>query len=141
MVYLDTSFVGPLFVQEDSSAAVLAWLDRQDATVLMISDWSVVEFSSSLARRVRMRTLSPGQADAAFDQFAIWRDGRCEMVSPDQVDFEFAATAIRHYKTGLRSGDALHLAMARNNAIPQIATLDFGMARAARMLGLDVATL
>ena len=45
MVYLDTSFLAPLFIAEDTSDAVEGHLRHLDGT-LATSDWTRVEFAS-----------------------------------------------------------------------------------------------
>jgi uncharacterized protein len=139
--YLDTSFIGPLFVPEPDSQSVEAWLREREAATLYVSDWQGVEFASSLARRVRMGQLPATRADAIFDRFRQWQAESCRNLAPDAADYEHAAAIIRNYETGLRAGDALHLAIAYNNAIPEIATLDRGMAAAAGMLGFSIAAI
>lgn len=141
MFYLDTSFIGSLFVPEPGSQAAETWLREREDGAFYVSDWQSVEFASSLARRVRMRSLPPDHADAIFDSFRQWQSETCCILAPDAIDYEHAAAIIRNFETGLRSGDALHLAVAHNNAVPEIVTFDQGMARAAAMLGLSVATL
>ena len=68
MVYLDTSFIAPLFIAEDTSDAVESHLRHLDGT-LATSDWTRVEFASLLARRVRMKELDIAQADAIREVF------------------------------------------------------------------------
>ena len=54
MLYFDTSFLTPLFRQETTSSRVQQFLLQQPTGELAISDWARVEFSSVLARDVRM---------------------------------------------------------------------------------------
>lgn len=137
MFYLDTSFVGPLFVGEPTSGTVESWLMRTEAA-LYASPWLAVEFASSLARRVRMKILSATQADETFERFTTWQAGHCLMLDATAGDFTFAAAAVRQYGSGLRAGDALHLALARNNGNLTVMTFDQGMKRAAALLGIPL---
>lgn len=138
MFYLDTSFVGPLFVQEDTTARALAWLERNRQVPLLASPWLAVEFASSLARRVRMKDIDATTADALFERFADWQTERCQMLDATAGDFANAAAAVRQYGSGLRAGDALHLALARNNGNLTVMTFDHGMRRAAALLGIPL---
>lgn len=141
MFYLDASFVGAVFLPEQRSEEAAAWLrDRADAE-FYASDWLTLEFASAVARRVRMRSLSAEQGDHVVEVFRQWQSETCRIIEPDAADYAFAAAAVLKYETALRAGDALHLAVARNNGNLEIVTLDRGMARAAAMLGLPVATL
>ena len=54
MLYLDTSFVAPLVLNEDVSPQVEAFLAKQAAGSLAVSQWTRVEFCSLVAREVRM---------------------------------------------------------------------------------------
>jgi predicted nucleic acid-binding protein len=57
---------------------------------------------------------------------------------PTGADFDLARRFLRNYETGLRSGDALHLAIASNHGAEAIYSLDRGLLRAGRHLGLPV---
>lgn len=61
MIYLDTSFLTPLFREEATSAKVAAFLARQAAGTLALSKWASVEFASLTSRDVRMNTLTASQ--------------------------------------------------------------------------------
>ena len=57
MLYFDTSILAPLFLQESSSAKVERFVAGLPAGELAVSHWTRVEFSSLLAREVRMGAL------------------------------------------------------------------------------------
>jgi predicted nucleic acid-binding protein len=137
--YLDTSFLVPLFVAEPDTVAVLAWMRAADGEPLFTSDWTIPEFASVLARRVRMKQQSRAMADKAFDLFERWIAG-VSMLSPARADYDAAARHVRSI-SGLRAPDALHLAMQSTQANLTLMTFDVGMAKAARRLGLAVGRL
>ncbi len=58
MLYFDTSFLTPLVRQEATSAQVERFVGSLPAGELAISHWTKVEFSSLLARHVRMGGLT-----------------------------------------------------------------------------------
>ena len=58
------------------------------------------------------------------------------MLRPGHDDFVLAGNYIRHYATGLRTADALHLAIARNHGADLVLSLDKGMLKAATMMGV-----
>ena len=61
-------------------------------------------------------------------------------VLPTSADYELAGSLVRDWKSGLRSGDALHLAIARNRDATLV-TLDKAMLKAARSLKIAHKTL
>ncbi len=134
MIYLDTSFLTPLFREEATSAKVSAFLSRQAAGTLAISKWAAVEFASLTSRDVRMGTLTVAQAKmliAAFDSMVA--DSLVVLI-PSAIDFDLAQTYVSNFATQLRGPDALHLATAHNNGMEFVATLDKGMLAAAKKL-------
>lgn len=65
-------------------------------------------------------------------------DESFSIVLPDGVDFATAAKYLEMPKTGLRAGDALHLAIAANHGARKIMTLDHGFLDAGNLLKLPV---
>ena len=121
MLYFDTSFLTPLLREEATS-----------------SQGTRVEFSSLLALHVRGGDLSADAArkmDAGFDAMV---EETFVVLLPDVDDFDLARQYLAHHKTGLRAGDALHLAIAANHRVEAIFTLDKTFIKAGEMLGLPV---
>lgn len=58
MLYFDTSFLVPLILIEPTSVQVQRFFRRHANEGLVISEWTRVEFSSLLARDVRMGVLA-----------------------------------------------------------------------------------
>ena len=70
MVYLGTSILAPLILEERTSAAVERFVAGLPPAELAISNWTRIEFSSFLAREVRMGGLdgpAAREADAQFE--------------------------------------------------------------------------
>ena len=57
---------------------------------------------------------------------------------PSSEDYDQAKRYLLNFNTGLRAGDALHLAIAGNHYATAIYTLDKEMQRAGKVLGLPV---
>jgi uncharacterized protein len=57
---------------------------------------------------------------------------------PTKADYGLAKHYLGHHASGLRAGDALHLAIAANNAAQAIFTLDKIVLAAGESLGLPV---
>lgn len=134
MIYLDTSFLTPLFREEATSAKVAAFLSRQAAGTLAVSKWTSVEFASLTARDVRMNTLSASQGKRLIAEFDSMVAASLVILIPSAKDFDLAQEYVAHFTTQLRGPDALHLAVAHNNKMEFVTTLDNGMLAAAKRL-------
>jgi predicted nucleic acid-binding protein len=140
MNYFDTSFLVPLFVDESTSSRVEQFLKRQDAGQIAVSQWTCVEFSGVIARRIRIGSMSGDSAARIESAFDTLTAESFVVIAPTPTDFELATRYLRRYETGLRSGDALHLAIASNHSAQAIYSLDEGLVRAGRMLDLPTKT-
>ena len=69
MIFLDTSFLTPLFREEAASAKVADFLSRQAAGTLAVSKWASVEFASLTSRDVRMGALTASQGRRLIAEF------------------------------------------------------------------------
>jgi uncharacterized protein len=139
--YLDTSAVVSALVREpEQSGRVRAWLRDQEPGTLAVSQWVVTEVASALSLKVRTGALT--LADRA-DALAAWQDARESSFTTLPVEansFGRAAEIAGRHELGVRAGDALHLAVARE-AGAALVTLDERMARAAPELGVAVAAI
>ena len=138
MIYLDTSFVAPLVIAENSSEAVEAFVLKVKPGELATSMWTQVELSGLVSRKVRMGELSDSQADVVRREFGRVLGESFEILAPTAADFAAAAKYLEIPKTGLRAGDALHLAIAANRHAKRILTLDRGFLDAGKLLKLPV---
>lgn len=138
MVYLDTSIVAPLVIAEQSSKAVEAFILKVKHGELATSMWTQVELSSLVSRKVRMGELSDSQAEAVRQKFDRVLGESFQMLAPTAADFAAASKYLAIPKTGLRAGDALHLAIAANHHAKKILTLDQGFLEAGSLLKLPV---
>ena len=138
MVYLDTSFVAPLVITEDASDAVEACVLKLKPGELATSLWTRVELASLVARKVRMGQLSASEAAAVRREFARILVESFEILVPTAADYATATEFLAIPKSGLRAGDALHLAIAANHGATRILTLDNGFVAAGKLLKLPV---
>ena len=141
MLYFDTSFLVPLVLAEATSSRVERFMARMPTGELAISHWTRVEFSSLLAREVRMGGLdgvAAQQADAALESVV---QESFAVVSPEIDDFDLAKKYLGNHRTGLRAGDALHLAIAHNRLMDAVYTLDKTLLKAGKILGLPMKSL
>lgn len=136
-LYLDASVLVALFLIDPASARAAAFLASHPA-IILVSDFGAAEFSSALARRVRMRDLTREDGLLALEHFDTWMSraaGRREITT---ADIGAADQMLRRLDVNLRTPDALHIAMTRRLEATLV-TFDCGMAAAAGALGVAVA--
>jgi|1185.fasta_scaffold305483_1 uncharacterized protein len=138
MLYLDTSILVPLFIHERSTSDVKELLGRLPANKLTTSDWTRVEFSSALARDVRMGILDSRQATEADEEFESLLARTFVTLLPSAYDYALAKLYLLRHEAKLRAADAFHLAIASNRHAEMIYSLDQGMVAAGRALGLPM---
>jgi uncharacterized protein len=138
VLYFDTSFLVPLFLQEQTSTAIERVFSSLAGQDLAISHWTRVEFSSLLAREVRMGGLPHAHAREADTEFEKIAKESFIVLLPLAGDFDLAKQYLAHPHSGLRAGDALHLAIAHNNRSERIYSLDSTLLKAGRALGLPM---
>ncbi len=134
MLYFDASFLAPLILEEAASVRIEAFFARLPVGALYVSQWTRVEFSSLIAREVRMGGFAESDALLAIAQFDELVTDSFQIVAPGVADYELAKAYIQHFATKLRAGDALHLAIAHNNGAKTLYTLDEGLLSAAKLL-------
>jgi uncharacterized protein len=140
MLYFDTSFIVPYILPEATSGRVQRFFSEHHADELAISDWTRVEFFSMLAREVRGGGLPEQAAREADERFEATMTQSFLVVLPDRNDFNLCKRYLAQFDTGLRSGDAMHLAVAANHGAQMVYTLDKKLLRAGKMFGLPVSS-
>jgi predicted nucleic acid-binding protein len=138
VLYFDTSFLVPLILPEATSDGIAAFVHRLPAEQLTVSHWTRVEFSSLIAREVRMGGLDVQAASRADARFEAMVDESFSVLLPNADDFGLAKRYLGRFETGLRAGDALHLAIADNHRAAAIYSLDRTLIDAGKILGLPV---
>ena len=100
MRYFDTSFLVPLILPEATSDPIAGLLEGLTTEALAVSHWTRIEFSSLLAREVRMGGLSASAAREANSRFESMVAGFFAVLLPDRNDFGRAKEYIGHFETG-----------------------------------------
>lgn len=134
MIYLDTSFLTPLFRDEPVSQQIERFLAACPTGSLAVSQLTRVEFASVMARDVSMKTLNAAQALKLIKEFDALAGSSFHLWHPTVADFDLARAFVSEFATKLRGPDALHLAIARNNRADEFLTLDDDLLFAARRL-------
>lgn len=140
MIYVDTSALLPVFIREAKSEAVIAWLESSGER-LAISEWSLVEFASAAAIKVRTGQTAASLAKQAAARFQGFAQKHCTVAVPGRAEFRRAAEMAADQDLKLRAGDALHLAIAGSLNVQGILSLDDAMTESARSLGMNVVTV
>ncbi len=141
LYYLNTSFIGSVLRHDANSQLAQDWLDAHAEAELWASDWTRVEFAGAMARRARMGDITPEMSRLLFAAFLAAREHLFTMTEPPTTeDYAYAAQAALRQETGLRPGDALHIAiahrLARDHGDTTLVTFDVRLAQAAPEFGL-----
>jgi predicted nucleic acid-binding protein len=128
MVYVDTSVLVALCVHEPKSIAAARWYAacREE---LVCAVWCVTEFASALGIKQRTLQITTEQAANAWQAFERFCASDLKLLPIDPSTFHRAAELTLDAASGLRSGDALHLAVALDARAKSMATFDEVLAR------------
>jgi uncharacterized protein len=140
MIYVDTSALVPLFIREPKSEAIIAWLESSGER-LAISEWSLVEFASAAAIKVRTGQAVANLVKQATTRVHEFARKHCMVAVPGREEFRRAAELAGDDTLNLRAGDALHLAIAVRLSAQGILCLDDAMIESAKSLGMNVVTV
>lgn len=135
MSYLDTSLLVAALTREERTEEMQHWLVQQPPEELVVSDWTITEFSAALAMKVRMRQLDETTRADVLNVFTAIIAESMTVLSVTRADFSTAAHLANQYGLGLRAGDALHLGIASRTGQPVI-SLDRTLVKAALAIGV-----
>jgi len=128
MIYVDTSILVALCTTEEKSEAVDKWYEK--STVKMFSStWAFTEFSSALSLKVRTNQITEKQSREAWKKFDNLCQNDIELLAIESKTYYSAGILVVDSKSNLRSGDALHLAAAKQFKSKSLATLDKVLAK------------
>lgn len=136
MRYVDTSVLVAYLTRESSSAAAEAFM-LSHGDPLAVSSWTEVELLSALGNKLRNRLLPPAIASRVVKKYDQFISPNLVQIVVTDADLTFAAKLLRGWRSTLRAGDSLHLAIAAKRGAC-IYTLDHGMNKAGGMLGVPV---
>lgn len=138
MVYVDTSVLVALHLNEAKSAAVARWYGSC-TDELVSAMWCVTEFASALGIKQRTGQISADEARAGWQRFERLCANDLQLLAVVPSTFHRAAVLTLDATTGLRAGDSLHLAAALEAKAKSIATLDEVLAKNAKRMKLGLA--
>lgn len=134
-LYVDTSLLVAWMTTEQRTAQAQAWFEQRAPGEVSISDWTITEFSAALSRKVRSDRLTVNEKIEALACFREMSANTFVVRSVERSHFRRAALFADVYLSGLRSGDALHLALAAHFD-DRLVTLDKRQADGAEALGV-----
>lgn len=139
-VYVDTSVLVALLLPEAKSASVNRWYAA--CTDEMVSaTWCITEFASALGIKQRTGQITEAQGQAAWQRFERLCANDLQLLPVEPGTFYRAGVLTLDAATGLRSGDALHLAVALEAKARSMATLDEVLGKNAKRLKIRLAKI
>ena len=140
MIYADTDVLLSIFCPDDLTETAHRWYGKVDEPVVL-SSWSVTEFRANIGLRIRKSLLSRSAGLAAMLRFDAATKANRHVLAPVNDHFILANEWLTKPDCSLRSGDALHLAIAVANRCRDVVTFDRPLGAAARRLKLPVTVL
>ncbi len=140
MLYVDTSLLVAALSSEPMTRLAQQWLAGQEATQLAVSHWTMTELSSALSIKVRRQEIDLEHRANALAVFNELVADSFTLFAVSRDHFRTAAKFADQHRLGLRSGDALHLAIASEHGAT-VYTLDLRLAEAGPPLGVPTRLL
>ena len=137
MIYVDPSVIVSALTREPATIAAQRWLFAQTGGDLVLSDWTVTEFSAALSVKVRVGAVDLPQRATALAEFKRVTARYFRRLTMTRADYLLAARLCDRANSGLRASDALHLAIAERSGA-EMCTLDRRLAAAAEAVGVRV---
>lgn len=135
--YVDTSVLVAAHTLEPHTALAQAWLAGPPGE-LVLTPWTLLECESALTIKQRRGELDAAGQHAASEDIAAFAACCGPLALIQLEDHQLARQLCRQAASGLRAGDALHLAAALRLQATHLATLDHILARNAAAQGLKL---
>ncbi|UTY60297.1 type II toxin-antitoxin system VapC family toxin [Massilia sp. erpn] len=139
MRYLDTSVLLAYLLPESKSELAQEVMLQANGS-MGISRWSEVEIYSALGVKLRMGHIDHLSAAAVITIFHEQVQPCLQSFPVAERELSRAVVLLSGWKTALKSGDALHFAIASSRAAT-VLTFDRSMAKAGKLLGLPTVLL
>ena len=139
MRYVDTSVQIAYLIPEVSSAVAESFM-LSTGDPIAVSAWSEVELLSAIGIKLRAGQISKVDADNVVETYSQQVGSHVRHIPIVDDDHRYASALLNGWRTALRAGDSLHLAIASAHGA-EVFTLDKSMAKAGRLLGVSVTLL
>ena len=139
-VYVDACVWIALLANEPSSPMLQNWLGEETGQILT-ARWSLVEVASGLAMKCRRKELDSTQMGELLAHFEKLLHDEVTLMAIAGSDFDLAAAYCQNFESGLRAGDALHLAVAKRFGATHLLTLDKVLAAVAEKMGFKLVNI
>ena len=134
--YVDSCVLLSLLIGDSGYSAAEAWLGSREDKPLWISHWVMLEIAGVLALGERRGELDPQNAQVIRKTFKQFQQERLSLVEPRAPDFLQAQEwLLQPNQLTLRSGDALHLAIAKRHGLA-LCSADRALVKAGVALGV-----
>ena len=133
--YVDTSAWVALLGREVNAVPMERWMMR--GMPLVTSNWTGVEIASALSIKARRGELTQGMVSQCCQAFhELLEAGGLALIECVATDFQEAAWMCEQMSSGLRGGDALHLAVAQRSGGTHFLSFDKTLNRQALQMGM-----
>jgi predicted nucleic acid-binding protein len=105
-----------------------------------VSDFAAAEFSSVIARMVRMDLVPADEARAIFNRFDAWLARSAQAAHVAGIDVQTATAVVRRLDLNIHAPDAINLAITQRLGAA-VVTFDRRMADNAQALGIAVTVI
>ena len=139
-LYIDSCCFPPWLTAESASERAEAFFAKpRNKTEFAVSQWTVTEFHSAMAQKLRRGQLHAEQQVIVLARFHQLIETRFHCWPLQPRDFSESALMIDCWRLGLRAGDALHLAIAKHHEATLV-SLDTVLLDAARHYSIPTLT-
>jgi predicted nucleic acid-binding protein len=130
-----------LCTNEPKTADVVKWNASCSDEFICAASWFATEFGSALGTKQRTGQLTQVQAQAALTQFERICAIDLQLLPVQTQSLHRAAVIFMEASAGLRAGEALHLACAKERDAQGIVTLDTALAKNAKRFKIKPANM
>jgi predicted nucleic acid-binding protein len=135
-VYVDSCVLLSLLLGDSGYNVAERWFKRQNDQPLWISHWVLLEVAGVIALCRRRGDISTAEAETMQEDFEAFRQAHLGLIEPRAADFLQARAWLHAAEpVALRSGDALHCAIAQRERL-LLTTADRNLGKAAEQLGV-----